>query len=76
MSGSPPTASEAAAAVELADRWLALHRLELEVYSDNDRGIGLYRRFGFVEEGRSRDDAWRDGAYVDALKMARISPIA
>ena len=28
------------------------HKLSLEVFPHNDAGIALYRRFGFVEEGR------------------------
>ena len=43
-----------------------------EVYADNAAGIALYTRHGFVEEGRHRDFAFRDGAFVDALSMARI----
>ena len=61
-----------AAAVEQADRWLGLRRLELTVWSDNPRAIALYERFGFEREGRMRDYAWRDGAYADAIAMARI----
>ena len=61
-----------AAAIDLADRWLQLHRLELQVYADNAAGIALYTRHGFVEEGRHRDFAFRDGAFVDALSLARI----
>lgn len=61
-----------AALVELADNWLNLRRLELTVYADNARAIGLYERFGFAREGRHADFAWRDGAYVDALAMARV----
>lgn len=60
------------AAVDLADRWLQLRRLELQVYADNAAGIALYRRHGFVEEGRHRDFAFRDGTYVDAIAMARV----
>ena len=60
------------AAIDLADRWLQLRRLELEVYADNTAGIALYARHGFIEEGRHRDFAFRDGAFVDALSMARI----
>ncbi len=60
------------AAIDLADRWLQLRRLELEVYADNTAGIALYARHGFIEEGRHRDFAFRDGALVDALSMARI----
>lgn len=62
------------AAVDMADRWLQLRRLELTVYADNAAGIRLYTRQGFVEEGRHRDFAFRDGAYVDALAMARLRP--
>ncbi len=60
------------AAVDLADRWLQLRRIELQVYADNVAAIRLYTRQGFVEEGRLRDYAFRDGAYVDALTMARL----
>lgn len=62
------------AVVDQADRWLNLRRLELTVYSDNARAIALYERFGFEREGLLRDYAWRDGAYVDAITMARLRP--
>jgi putative acetyltransferase len=62
----------AAAVVEAADRWLAIKRLQLTVYSDNAPAIALYRKFGFEVEGTFRAFAFRDGAYVDALAMARI----
>jgi putative acetyltransferase len=61
-----------AALTDTADRWLGLKRIELTVYADNARAIGLYERFGFVGEGLHRDFAWRDGAFVDALAMARL----
>lgn len=59
---------------DYADRWLGLSRLELIVYTDNQRAQALYRRFGFVDEGVHRGYALRDGAYVDALSMARLGP--
>jgi len=61
-----------AAALALADGWLQLRRIELQVYADNAAGIALYTRHGFVEEGRHRDYAFRDGVFVDAVSMARI----
>jgi putative acetyltransferase len=59
---------------DYADRWAQVLRLELTVFADNARAIALYRRFGFVEEGRHRGFALRDGRYVDALAMARWHP--
>ena len=60
------------AMIDLADNWLNLHRIELEVYADNAHGIHLYEKFGFVTEGIFRDFAFREGAYVDACAMARV----
>ncbi|HEX8289135.1 MAG TPA: GNAT family N-acetyltransferase [Pyrinomonadaceae bacterium] len=60
------------ACVDLADKWLNLTRLELEVYTDNEPAIKLYERFGFEREGTLRRHAFRDGKYVDSYAMARI----
>lgn len=61
-----------AAALELADNWLNLRRIELEVYTDNAPAIRLYENFGFITEGTLRDFAFRNGEYVDAYTMARV----
>ena len=61
-----------AAIVDLADNWLALKRVELEVYTDNAAAIHLYEKFGFVLEGTKRKFAFREGEYVDAHVMARV----
>jgi putative acetyltransferase len=63
-----------AAAIDLADNWLNLTRLELEVYADNEAAIHLYERFGFTYEGTMRQHAFRDGEYVDSNMMARLRP--
>jgi len=62
------------AALDLADNWLNLTRMELEVYADNEAAIRLYERFGFEHEGTLRQHAFRDGKYVDAKMMARLRP--
>jgi putative acetyltransferase len=61
-----------AAAVDLAENWLNVSRIELEVYTDNVAGIALYEKFGFEIEGTLRDFAFRDGQYVDSYRMARL----
>lgn len=60
------------AALDLADNWLNLARIELEVYTDNTAAIALYEKFGFEIEGTHRLYAFRDGGFVDAYSMARI----
>ncbi len=60
------------AALDLADNWLNLIRLELTVYSDNAAGIALYEKFGFEIEGTHHRYAFRNGEYVDAYSLARM----
>jgi putative acetyltransferase len=60
------------AAIDLADKWLNLTRLELTVYTDNEPALRLYKKLGFEIEGTHRKYAFRDGAYVDAYAMARV----
>jgi putative acetyltransferase len=58
----------------LADGWLNVTRLELTVFTDNERALALYRKFGFEIEGTHRAYALRAGRYVDTYTMARIRP--
>ncbi|WP_163882172.1 GNAT family N-acetyltransferase [Rhizobium laguerreae] len=60
------------AMVDAADDWLDIKRLELTVYTDNDVAIGLYRKFGFEQEGLLKAFGFRSGEYVDAYTMARL----
>lgn len=62
------------AALELADGWLNMQRLELWVYCDNAAALALYRKFGFGIEGTCCAYAFRDGRYVDACMMSRLHP--
>ena len=60
------------AALDLADNWLNVLRLELSVFADNERAIRLYERCGFRVEGTYEKYAYRNGEMVDALAMARL----
>lgn len=60
------------AALDLADQWLNLLRIELTVYTDNAAALALYKKFGFELEGTMRKVAFRDGVFVDVLMMARV----
>lgn len=60
------------AVLDLADNWLGLTRVELNVYTDNEAAVALYEKFGFEIEGTHRRHAFRNGEYVDAYSMARI----
>lgn len=58
--------------VELGERFLGLRRIELTVYTDNERAVRIYRRAGFEEEGRRRAFAFREGGYADVIVMSRV----
>ena len=60
------------AMVDLADNWLGIRRIELEVWTDNLAAVHLYEKFGFVIEGTAHQYARRAGEFVDAYYMARL----
>ncbi|MGE5073951.1 MAG: GNAT family N-acetyltransferase [Anaerolineae bacterium] len=60
------------ATVDFAENWLNIMRLELEVFTDNEPAIRLYKRFGFVIEGTMPCFGFRDGKYVDVYAMGRV----
>ena len=61
-----------AAAIEWA-RASGLHKLALSVFPHNDAAIALYRKFGFVEEGRLVRHVRRaDGQFWDLIEMGLL----
>lgn len=51
-------------------RELGLEKIELSVYSSNEPAIALYRKLGFVDEGRKVRGRLVDGVYDDVISMA------
>lgn len=60
------------AILNIADNWLNLKRVELEVHTDNPAGVHLYRKFGFEIEGTKRFQSLGDGRWTDSYFMARL----
>jgi L-phenylalanine/L-methionine N-acetyltransferase len=48
-----------------------VRRLVLSVYPSNASAIALYRKFGFVEEGRLSRQSRKAYGYEDEILMAR-----
>ncbi|HHY89164.1 MAG TPA: GNAT family N-acetyltransferase [Chloroflexi bacterium] len=48
---------------------LNLHRIWLQVFANNPRGIRAYESIGFRHEGRKREHEYINGEYVDDLIM-------
>lgn len=60
--------------IDLADNWLQIKRLQLEVNCDNEAAIACYKKFGFEIEGKAILSCFRDGEYSDTYYMARVKP--
>ncbi|AXR06309.1 GNAT family N-acetyltransferase [Salinimonas sediminis] len=61
-------------ALNQADNWLNLVRVELEVHADNLSAVSLYEKAGFEVEGRKRLSTFKNGRYIDMLIMSRLHP--
>ncbi len=51
-----------------------LHRLSLRVLAYNARAIAVYKKVGFVEEGRERQSAWVKDTWHDDIMMGLLAP--
>jgi putative acetyltransferase len=60
--------------INLADNWLQVKRIQIEVNADNERAIACYKKFGFEIEGEAKCSVFREGEYVSTYYMARIKP--
>jgi RimJ/RimL family protein N-acetyltransferase len=56
--------------IRFAFEQMNLHKVALGVFEFNQRAITVYRKCGFVEEGRFREDYYQDGRYWDVIRMS------
>ncbi|KAA0211319.1 MAG: GNAT family N-acetyltransferase [Ignavibacteriaceae bacterium] len=51
----------------------SIEKITLQVFSNNERAIHLYKKFGFIMEGRLKNDIkLRDGSYIDNICMYKF----
>lgn len=46
-----------------------INKVKLNVFSFNERACKMYEKCGFMEEGRLRQELYRDGKYHDCILM-------
>jgi diamine N-acetyltransferase len=56
--------------VQFGFNTLNLNRIFLHVYETNPRAIRAYEKAGFTTEGRERQAEFRNGSYIDVLRMS------
>jgi len=61
-------------ALQFAFQELNLHRVQLTVFSYNQRAIALYEKLGFRREGTYREHIQRDGARYDMYLYGMLRP--
>ncbi|WP_440877330.1 GNAT family N-acetyltransferase [Thalassotalea sp. PLHSN55] len=62
------------AALDQADNWMNIVRLELDVQVDNLPAVALYKKMGFKIEGEKKFSTFSAGKYTNLYLMARIRP--
>ena len=53
---------------------LNFNKVWLGVNSGNIQAISSYKKAGYVEEGRLRQEIFRNGQYFDAIRMSLLKP--
>jgi len=56
--------------VRFAFDGMNLNKVKLGVFDGNDRAHAVYRKCGFVEDGRLRQEYYQDGRYWDVIQMS------
>jgi RimJ/RimL family protein N-acetyltransferase len=59
--------------VDHAFRNLGLHKVNSDYLEPNAASRAIHERVGFVEEGRLREDAWRQGRWIDRILLSLLA---
>ncbi|KAF2439623.1 acyl-CoA N-acyltransferase, partial [Karstenula rhodostoma CBS 690.94] len=49
-----------------------LHKVRIRAFGWNEGACRLYRRLGFVEEGRERESLWHEGRWWDGVEFGMV----
>ena len=60
--------------LDMADNWLNLWRLTLEIFAHNEAAQHLAEKFGFEQEGIQRKSVFGNGRFQDTILYARLTP--
>jgi UDP-4-amino-4,6-dideoxy-N-acetyl-beta-L-altrosamine N-acetyltransferase len=52
---------------------LGLNKVSLDVLETNVRAIRTYERLGFQREGLHRDEAYKDGRFINVIRMSLLA---
>ncbi len=52
---------------------LALNKVSLDVLEDNARALHSYEKCGFVREGVHREDVFKDGRFLNVVRMSILA---
>lgn len=53
--------------------YMNLHNIRLQLISFNERALKCYKKCGFVETGRTRENVFVNGKYYDTISMDILS---
>lgn len=58
--------------LDWAFRHGGFHRVGIQTFGFNERAQHLYKKLGFVEEGRSREAIWHDRNWYDMVELGML----
>jgi len=62
-------------AIEWSDNQTEIELLWLQAFGNNEKGISIYKKKGFIEDGRQKDFIKKlEGEYIDNVIMTRRKP--